>query len=93
MEFVENLPEKLKEIRAKPIYRKYIDSMQEIYDNEIENPVYTPNLTDYSEFFKSGGRMNYENKYFLRRKRLTAAAILYLYYEKQEYLNELCVEL
>ena len=68
MEFVENLPEKLKEIRAKPIYRKYIDSMQEIYDNEIENPVYTPNLTDYSEFFKSGGRMNYENKYFLRRK-------------------------
>ena len=36
--------------------------------------------------------MNYENKYFLRRKRLTAAAILYLYYEKQEYLNELCVE-
>lgn len=93
MEFFENLPEKLKEIRAKPIYRKYIDSMQKIYDNEIENPVYTPNLTDYSEFFKSGGRMNYENKYFLRRKRLTAAAILYLYYEKQEYLNELCVEL
>lgn len=53
MEFVENLPEKLKEIRAKPIYRKYIDSMQEIYDNEIENPVYTRILPTIRNFSKA----------------------------------------
>ena len=90
MEFCDNFAQKLLEIRNNPVYNEYISMIKERYVKEVAKPVYATNYSEFMEFFESGDRFVYENNYFSRRARLTLAVILYLYYEEDKYLKEIC---
>lgn len=90
MEFFDNYNEKIEQFRTNPIFKEYVDYIKKVYEEEVKNPVYTPNFDDYMKFFREGDRSDYESIYFLRRRRLNTAVLLYLYSGEQKYLDEIC---
>ena len=87
--YFENLEEKLEQIKTDPFYRPYIEEMMKYYEEDKEADM----LLDYQSFmcfFTTGSRLEYETKYFTRRRKLSETLILYLLYKEQKYLDELC---
>lgn len=79
---------------------KYISEVKMIVEDYINKRPETPlTMEDYQEFFVNGNRLNFENKYFQRRKYLCALAIMCLiepthkYFEALEsIMKEMCQE-
>lgn len=90
MKLYENLQEKLGILKEAPSHKEYIKSIKAFYEEQKGKPVENIDYDVYMEFFRSGSRVEYEKRYFNKRKRLGAAAMLYLLYKKEEYLKEVC---
>lgn len=88
MKYYAELRDKIEQYKDSP-YHKHLLETAEIYCEK--NPVDTlpmPNYDDFSKFFETGSRFEYEHKASPVRKRLSAAVILYLAKKDPKYLNE-----
>ena len=81
---------KFKELRSSPFHVEYINSVKQYYENQLKEEVPQIYYSDFNEFFESGSRKIYSEKYYNPRKRLAAASILYLFYGDEKYLKNIC---
>lgn len=89
MKFFDNVEEKLEQIRESEFYRPYIEELKTFYEEDKE----ADSTLDYNSFmcfFTTGSRIEYQSKYYVRRRQMGEALMLYLLYEEQEYLDALC---
>lgn len=89
MKFFEDLDRKLEQIKTDAFYRPYIEELKEAYEKDKN----ADTILDYASFmcyYTTGSRMEYQSKYFARRRKLGQALMLSLLYEEEEYLNALC---
>ena len=86
----DDIHKKLEEVRQDPYYIPLIDAIKNEYEKTKGKTTADLDFSSFNLFFETGNRSVYEERYYERRKRLTWSAILYLLYEKQEYLDELC---
>lgn len=90
MEFFDNISEKLAVVKSHPVFSEYISEIKKFFEEEKDKPVPPLDYKTFIKFFENGDRLQYEGPYFYRRKRITAAVLLYLLYEKEEYMDEIC---
>lgn len=77
-------------VREDPAYRPLLDELLRQYAKSAEGEIECLKYSDFRLFFTTGNRSVYEEKYFIRRSRLNACALLSLLYpEKEEYLTKL----
>ncbi len=86
----DNLQDKLEEIRTNSFYKPLLDDIKKCYDAETEQGVPVLSWKRFNIYFENGSRKEYEDDYFCRRTRLDFAVILYLVYNEQSYLDEIC---
>ena len=95
MVYFDDVAMRLERVRSDSAYAPYIANIKEEYERISSSPL--PELTDeeFELFNRTGSRIEYEQKYFLRRKKLTFAAILFLVYGSVEDIDAMreCVEL
>lgn len=90
MKLFGDVEKRMEEIRSDSFYKPCIDLAEKLLDDARREPIPYFTYNEYMEFFKSGDRYMYEGRFRLPRIRLSMAFLLYLYYQKNEYLDEIC---
>ena len=87
--FFNGLEQKLEQIKKDDFYKPYLEELKELYEADKDADI----VLDYQSFmyfFTTGSRIEYEKKYFTRRRQLTENLMLYLLYKEQVYLDGIC---
>ena len=87
--FFKGFEEKLEQIKKDDFYKPYVEELKAMYEADKDVDI----VLDYQSFmyfFTTGSRLEYEAKYFARRRKLTENLMLYLLYKEQKYLDGLC---
>ena len=71
------------------VLKKNVEKMNEYAKKTIGSDIPVLSFSDFSVFFETGSRKEYEYPYFERRKRLNYFAILSVLYDNETYLKEL----
>ena len=90
MKLYENIDKKLELLRNSPSHKEYIDSMKEYFEGNKDIKIHSIDYSTFKIFFESGSRAEYDNYYWPKRKRLACAAMLYLLFKEEKYLDEVC---
>lgn len=90
MEIFDNLKEKCEQIRSDSFYAPYLEELGNAYALWKDEPIPDLEYKDFISYFQTGSRAEYEEKYFSRRKHLAQAVLLFILYEKEEYLEKIC---
>ena len=77
------------DIKTNPFYKPQIDAIRAEADRLICEPIPSVSFADYHLYYETGNRLQYENFYFERRKRLDIYAFLYLLDENDTYRKPL----
>lgn len=79
-----------KQVRTDERYGFLIDQAKELYEEYGTGDIKALNYDAFMDYHRTGNRNYFEEKYFSRRKRLVACALLALIYpENEEYLRNL----
>lgn len=76
-------------ITQDPYYHDFIEETKLAYERYCQTDIEPLKYSEFILFYKTGSRREYETKYFARRSRLAALAILCLLYDEQKYIAEL----
>ncbi len=87
--FFVGLEQKLEQIKKDDFYKPYIKELKEMYEADKDADI-TLDYQSFMDFFTNGSRIEYEKKYFTRRRQLTENLMLYLLYKEQVYLDGIC---
>ena len=90
MELYGNVFEKFENLKNSPFHTEYIKSLKEYYDIHHTEEVPQIDYDVFSEYFESGSRQNFSKKFYYPRKRMAAAATLFIYYRDEKYITEIC---
>ena len=87
--FFNGLEQKLEQIKKDDFYKPYIEELKAMYEEDKDADI-TLDYQSFMYFFTTGSRIEYEKKYFTRRRQLTENLMLYLLYKEQVYLDGIC---
>ena len=87
--FFNGLEQKLEQIKKDDFYKPYIEELKALYEEDKDADI-TLDYQSFMYFFTTGSRIEYEKKYFTRRRQLTENLMLYLLYKEQVYLDGVC---
>lgn len=76
---------KWEQMKTNPFYKPQIDAIRAEADRLMEEPIPSVSFADYHLYYETGNRLQYENSYFERRKRLNIYAFLYLLDQNDTY--------
>ena len=89
MYICDDIKQQIAIVKSSEYFERYLREIKERYEAKKGHDAPELSFLSFNKFWKTGDRSEYENKYFERRERLNWALILYLLYEKQEYLDEI----
>ena len=87
--YFSGLEQKLEQIKKDDFYKPYLEELKEMYEADKDEDI-TLDYQSFMYFFTTGSRIEYEKKYFTRRRQLTENLMLYLLYKEQVYLDGIC---
>lgn len=79
------IEEKREYIKNAPYYSEMIERVRAAADKYIETPLECLPWSDFSRFFETGSRKEYERVYFDRRGRLSSLAVMYIITRDKKY--------
>lgn len=90
MRIYENITEKLEILKCNPYHKEYIESMKRYFEEQRKIEIKEIDYDTFKIFFESGSRAEYDSYFWPKRDRLACAAMLYLLYKEEKYLDEVC---
>lgn len=77
-------------VKSNEYFFGYLEEIKAEYEETKGKDVPELSYSTFKLFWETGDRSEYEKRYFQLRHRLNRALILYLLYEEDEYLEEIC---
>lgn len=77
-------------VKSSEYFSRYIKDIKAGYEETKGKDVPELSYSTFKLFWETGDRSEYEKRYFQPRYRLNRALILYLLYEEDEYMDEIC---